>query len=131
MFHGVKPLAIVAICATSAAAQPVHSGPQAAPPAAHDEPVLTQELDARKNVRGCAVGDTCTRPSQLLREFELEAFPKPSQSPWLDERTPPGSHLEAKAPHHVTRPSELRPDAPWLDKLEMPDLPVTWSQRLP
>ncbi len=69
-------------------------------------------------------------PSEQLREFELEAFPQPGRGPWIDERTPPGSHLEAGPVRKVKHPSELRPDQPWLDKLEMPDLPVTWTAKL-
>ncbi len=111
-------------------ATPTHAGPQAAPPLGVGEPALKQELDGRRNVRGCAVGDTCTRPSDVLREIDVELFPRPSQSPWLDERTAPPSKLEAPVPRKVKRPSELRPDLPWLDKLEMPDLPVTWTPRL-
>jgi membrane-bound lytic murein transglycosylase D len=129
----MRALAIVALCTSAASADPtpaVHAGQQAAPPVHAGEPVLSQQLDARRNVRGCAVGDTCARPGELLRQFELEAFPKPGASPWVDERTAPAGRLEAQAPRKVKRPSELRPDAPWLDKLEMPDLPVTWSPRL-
>ena len=64
-----------------------------------------------------------------MREFEVEAFPPPGASPWIDERTPPPSRLEPGAPRPIVkRPSELRPDAPWLDQLELPDLPVKWSQ---
>ncbi|MBC7976934.1 MAG: transglycosylase SLT domain-containing protein, partial [Myxococcales bacterium] len=49
----------------------------------------------------------------------------------IDERTPPASRLEpGPAPPIVKRPSELRPDAPWLDRLELPDLPVKWSKTL-
>jgi membrane-bound lytic murein transglycosylase D len=66
----------------------------------------------------------------LLREFELEAFPPPGASPWIDERNQVGSRLEASPPRRVKRPSELRPDQPWLDKLALPDLPVTWTPRL-
>jgi membrane-bound lytic murein transglycosylase D len=65
-----------------------------------------------------------------LREFEIEAFPPPGASPWIDERTPPHSRLEAHAGRRVVKPSELRPDQPWLDNLDMPDLPVRWSQKL-
>lgn len=65
-----------------------------------------------------------------MREFELEAFPPQGANPWLDERTPVGSRIEAHPARKVTRPSELRPDQAWLDKLEMPDLPVTWTPRL-
>jgi membrane-bound lytic murein transglycosylase D len=122
----------VALCATAGAdpEPPVHAGPQPAPPVHASEPVLKQELDARRNVRGCTVGDTCTRPSDVLREFETEALPPPGSSPWLDDRTPPRGRLEAATPRKVRKPSELRPDAPWLDKLELPDLPVTWTPRL-
>jgi membrane-bound lytic murein transglycosylase D len=93
-------------------------------------PRLDQEMDGRRNIRGCAVGETCSRTSDVMREFELEAFPPQGASPWLDERAPAGSRIEAHPIRKVTRPSELRPDQAWLDKLEMPDLPVTWTPRL-
>ena len=48
----------------------------------------------------------------------------------FDDRTPPPSRLEPAPRPLVKRPSELRPDAPWLDQLELPDLPVKWSQTL-
>src|SRR5262249_17265052 len=72
------------------------------------------------------------RPSDVLREIDVELFPRPGTSPWIDERTAPVARLDlGLAPHRaVKRPSDLRPDLPWLDKLEMPDLPVTWSTRL-
>ncbi len=47
---------------------------------------------------------------------------------------PPKSRLEATASRKVGKPSELRPDAPWLDQLALPDLPIRWTQatrRLP
>ena len=111
-------------------ARPVHAGTQIAPPVQAGDPALPQQLDGRHAVRGCAVGDTCVRASDVLREFELEVMPPANASPWIDERTSPRSHLEATPPHAVTRPSQLRPDAAWLDQLEMPDLPVTWTQKL-
>jgi membrane-bound lytic murein transglycosylase D len=120
----------ITLVARVVAAQPVHPGEQAAPPVAAGEPTLQQDLDARRNVRGCAVGDTCERPSDQLREIDVEMFPKPGSSPWLDERAAPGSRLEPSTPRRVKRPSELRPDQPWLDKLAMPDLPVTWTPKL-
>jgi membrane-bound lytic murein transglycosylase D len=129
----MRALAIVALCTTAAHADPlpVHAGPQDAPPVESRELRLDQELDGRRNIRGCGVSETCGRPSDLLREFELEAFPTPGGIPWLDERTAPRSRIEASARQRsITRPSELRPDQPWLDKLELPDLPVRWSQRL-
>jgi membrane-bound lytic murein transglycosylase D len=107
----------------------VHAGTQAVPPVRAGEPVLPQDLDGRRAIRGCSADERCARPGDLLREFELEAFPS-GASPWLDERTPPPSRLEPAARPIVKRPSELRPDAPWLDQLELPDLPVKWSQTL-
>ncbi|HET7501422.1 MAG TPA: LysM peptidoglycan-binding domain-containing protein [Kofleriaceae bacterium] len=95
------------------------------------EPVLRQELDGRRSIRGCSADERCARPGDLLREFEIEAFPPPGAGPWIDERTPPASRLEpGGATRLVKRPSELAPGAPWLDQLELPDLPVKWSQTL-
>jgi membrane-bound lytic murein transglycosylase D len=110
---------------------PVHAGAQPAPPVHAGEPVLRQELDGRRSIRGCSVDERCARPGDLLREVELEMFPPPGTSPWIDDRVPPPSHLEPGPPTPlVKRPSELRPDAPWLDQLELPDLPVKWSKTL-
>lgn len=36
----------------------------------------------------------------------------------------------AASVRRVTKPSELRPDQPWLDKLALPDLPVVWTSKL-
>jgi membrane-bound lytic murein transglycosylase D len=146
MFHGMRDAILraaagcgLALCLGLPVAQaqaqpsdpPIHAGPQAAPPVRAGEPVLPQELDGRRAIRGCSVDERCARPGDLLREFEAEAFPAPGQSPWLDERAPQRSRLEPGPPaHQVLRPSELRPDAPWLDQLELPDLPVKWSQTL-
>jgi membrane-bound lytic murein transglycosylase D len=109
---------------------PVHPGVQGAPPTQAGEPTLTQDLEQRRAIRGCNADEVCGKPRDVLRAFELETFPKPGASPWIDERTPPPSRLEASTDRRVRRPSELRPDQPWLDKLEMPDLPVVWTQRL-
>jgi membrane-bound lytic murein transglycosylase D len=108
----------------------VHAGVQLAPPVHAAEPALNQDLEQRRNIRGCNPNESCGKPKEVLHAFELEAFPKPGQNPWLDERAVPGSHLEPTPAKRVHKPSELRPDQPWLDKLEMPDLPVVWSQRL-
>ena len=113
----------------ASADEPLHPGPQAAPPIASPAPGLTQERDGRRAVRGCAVDETCSRPQDELREIEVELFPRPDASPWIDERTPPGSRLEGTS-RVVKKPSELRPDQPWLDTLELPDLPVRWTQKL-
>jgi membrane-bound lytic murein transglycosylase D len=110
---------------------PVHAGVKPSPPVHAGEPALHQELDGRRSIRGCSVDERCARPGDLLREFEVEAFPPPGASPWLDERTPPPGRLEPGSTLRIVkRPSELRPDAPWLDRLELPDLPVKWSQTL-
>src|SRR4051812_17625950 len=126
----MRALVIVAICTSAAHAQPaVTAGPQDAPPvAATTSPPLPQLLDERRNIRGCAVGEPCGRPSELLHEFELEAFPPPGSNPWIDERASGGSsRVEGNHVRHVKKPSELRPDQAWLDALEMPDIPVVWS----
>ncbi|MCX5743816.1 MAG: transglycosylase SLT domain-containing protein [Proteobacteria bacterium] len=109
---------------------PVTSGPQVVPPIASGPPALNQQLDGRRAVRGCATDATCAHAGDALREFELEAFPPPGRDPWVSERTPPQSRVEPGPVKLVKKPSELRPDAPWLDGLELPDLPVKWSQKL-
>ena len=129
----MRALAIVALFATAPHAYadgPVTAGAQSAPPVATPAPKLEQALDERRNIRGCAVGEVCGRSSELLREFELEAFPPPGANPWLDDRALVGSKLEPRAVRRVQKPSELRPDQAWLDKLDLPDLPVTWTTRL-
>lgn len=123
----------IGLCAVAQAApldSPIRAGIQPAPPVRAGEPVLPQELDGRRSIRGCSVDERCARPGDLLREFELEALPPPGASPWIDDRAAPPSRLEPGPPAVVKRPSELRPDAPWLDQLELPDLPVKWSQTL-
>jgi len=116
--------------AADSADAPIHAGVQAAPPVRAAEPDLPQQPDARRAVRGCPAGEPCGKASDALLPLELERFPPPGASPWLDERAPPRSHLEAGPPRIARRPGELRPDAPWLDQLAPPDLPVRWSQRL-
>ncbi len=123
---------VVALWATATNADPtaIHAGAQDAPPLPSAEPVLDQELDGRLHVRGCAVGETCGRAQDVLREFQLERMPPPGNNPWIDERAVAPSRLEPAQVRLVKKPSELRPDAPWLDQLELPDLPIKWSQRL-
>ena len=116
---------------TPAYADPdVHAGAQAVPPVHPAEPTLNQDLEQRRNIRGCNAGESCSRSDEPLREFELEAFPRPGANPWIDERNAPASRVEGSITKKVKRPSELRPDQPWLDKLAMPDLPVTWTPKL-
>ena len=64
----------------------VHAGAQPTPPVQAGEPVLPQQLDGRRAVRGCAIDETCGRPGEAMRELEVELFPAPGASPWLDER---------------------------------------------
>ena len=109
---------------------PVRAGVQPAPVVRAVVPGLPQRLDGRRAVRGCPAGEPCGRADDALLDLERERVPPPGASPWLDERAPPRSNLEAGPPRIVKRPSELRPDAPWLDQLAPSDLPVRWSQRL-
>lgn len=103
-------------------------------------PEKHQDLQQRRAVRGCPVGEPCR--GELLRglhEFELEAFPRPGRDgPWFDGNDPHG-HARVRSGlgaddrarrHAVRRPSELRPDLPWLDKLKLPDIPVHWDHRI-
>lgn len=132
-----------------AQAPALHPGPQSPGPGISGAPqtAVEQDLKQRRAIRGCTVGDSCQGPiQQALREFELEAFPKhKSDNPWVsssalhghdairrkgrkgDRVNAPGSRKQSTA---VKRPSELRPDLPWLDDLKMPDLPVHWDQRI-
>lgn len=117
-------------CLGTAVAEPTTAGPQPTPPVRAAEPGLTQQHDHRRNVRGCPVDDDCRSPDDVLRQFEMERIPPPGRDPWISERTPASSRLEGGKPRIVKKPSELRPDAPWLDTLALPDLPIRWSQRL-
>jgi len=109
-----------------------HPGVQADPPApAAGRAPLPEQADGRRAVRGCPVDRDCRPAHERIRDFELEAFPRSSDDPWLDERRAGGAVVEkpavAAAP---AKPSEVRPDLPWLDDLELPDLPVRWDRRV-
>jgi membrane-bound lytic murein transglycosylase D len=133
LFRAAASVVLVGLLATAHADPqdpPIRAGAQPVPPVRAVEPVLRQELDGRRTIRGCAVDERCANPGELLREIEIELFPPPGASPWIDDRTPPASRLEPTPRPIVKRPSELRPDAPWLDQLELPDLPVKWTQTL-
>ncbi|HLL25564.1 MAG TPA: LysM peptidoglycan-binding domain-containing protein, partial [Kofleriaceae bacterium] len=124
-------LSCVALWATAVTADPAISvGAQPVPPVTSAEPVFDQQLDGRRNIRGCPVGERCNGPQDILREFQLERVPTPGGNPWVNERSSGTSQLEPGPVKLAKKPSELRPDAPWLDTLELPDLPVKWSQRL-
>ena len=149
---GLLTLAAVATGShTSASAQPdtTHPGPLVPGPGPTAPPprVLEQDLGQRKAIRGCPVGESCQGPIQeALAEFELEAFPRhSSDSPWAsgsgvdghaavrkrgqsaDRVNAPGARGKAS---YARKPSEIRPDLPWLDDLKMPDVPVHWDERI-
>nr|MBA3501748.1 hypothetical protein [Deltaproteobacteria bacterium] len=100
--------AIVCVLWTGAVnADPViHAGAQPAPPVPSAEPALDQHLDARRNIRGCAVDEACGRAQDILREFELERLPPPGNDPWINERSPAGSRLEPGQVRIAKKPSE-------------------------
>jgi membrane-bound lytic murein transglycosylase D len=103
-----------------------------APPPAEAAPLPMNE-DGRRAVRGCDPDQDCA--SDLLpglRAFEIESFPRRrGDSPWSERD---GGVIVG--PRRVTtsrrpvKPTELRPDLPWLADLEMPDLPVKWDHRI-
>jgi membrane-bound lytic murein transglycosylase D len=123
-------LLVVCAALAPAVAEPIEAGPQAVPPVTVGEPVLPQQLDGRRAVRGCAVDETCAHPGEAMKEVDVELFPQPGGDPWVSDRDLAPSRLEPRPSREVQRPSELRPDQPWLDQLELPDLPVRWSQTL-
>jgi membrane-bound lytic murein transglycosylase D len=116
--------------------QAVHPGRQASPPTVAPPDVAPIEMDTnqRRAVRGCQVdGDDCA--DDLLPglvEFEREAFPRPGEgSPWADdEDAAAGAASSARGRRRPVKPTELRPDLPWLANLNMPDLPVHWDHRI-
>jgi membrane-bound lytic murein transglycosylase D len=86
---------------------------------------LPEREDGRAAIRGCPVESTCRRWQDELREFEIEAF-SPEAGPWRDGE----AAKRPTAPARGVKPTELRPDLPWLAELEMPDLPVVWDSRV-
>ena len=122
-------LAAIASSARADEAPVSHPGVADVPPTITPAIELPMDPQGRRAVRGCPVSEKCTRPTDILRDFEHEAFPQPSSNPWVnvEGEEAPGPEQVATG---VTKPSELRPDLAWLDDLEMPDLPVTWTPRL-
>jgi membrane-bound lytic murein transglycosylase D len=132
--HGVLLSVLVVIGAGPVAAQPddnrgTSPGVQPVPPTDPGNPSLEPNADGRRAVRGCPVDVAECRGHDRMREIEHDLFPEPGQGPWIDDRTPGASRIET-ARTKVTRPSQLRPDLRWLDKLDLPDLPVEWTPRL-
>jgi membrane-bound lytic murein transglycosylase D len=103
---------------------------------------LDTDPDQRRAIRGCPPGEDCRGHAlEGLREFELEAFGPPpgtQASPWLDDDDPAAARRTGtraarntgRAPGRPVKPTDLRPDLPWLAQLDMPDLPVQWHERL-
>ena len=102
---------------------------------------LETDPGQRRAIRGCPLGESCRGQAlEGLREFELEAFgPPPSApaNPWLDDLDPTdassaarGTRGARRVPGRPVKPTDLRPDLPWLAQLDMPDLPVHWHERV-
>jgi membrane-bound lytic murein transglycosylase D len=130
-------LALGLAASPARADQPVPAGRQVDPPGpdAPEEEPLAMDPDGRRSVRGCDPAGECTGDLlQGLRAFEIEAFPRRrGDSPWSDRD---GGSIVSRAPGAVSgarraqKPTDLRPDLPWLAQLEMPDLPVKWDHRI-
>jgi len=84
--------------------------------------------DQRRAVRGCPVGYDChARLSEDLREFERRTFGRRSRSPWIEGDSPAARRSR---PRRSPDPTKLRPDLPWLGKLQLPDVPMVWDDRV-
>lgn len=110
------------------------TGVQADPPGpgGSERPARDDSESGRRAVRGCPTDSDCRPAHERLRDFELEAFPRPGGDPWIDggdaDRAPLVEPVRAaSAP---ARPSELGKEYAWLDDLELPDLPVRWDRRV-
>ena len=124
----------VARGASAGGDDPVRPGRQANPPS--PAPAAAQPIEmnpnGRRAVRGCqADGDDCADDLLPgLREFEREAFPRSSEDgPWGDDEDA-AAGAKAAGKRRAVRPTDLRPDLPWLANLRMPDLPVKWDHRI-
>lgn len=130
----IARLAIITALSLSAApawAQPGNTADEASAPS---QPAIESDPVARKHVRGCPVGTDCADagPQAGLREFELEAFPKPGEgrSPWMKPSRTSGSRAPNARHASASSPTEVRPDLPWLARLSMPQFKVTWDPRV-
>jgi membrane-bound lytic murein transglycosylase D len=124
--------ALVAMMSPAVASADARPGVQTPPPGPDgpDRGPLPQETDGRRAVRGCPVDRDCRPAHERIRDFEVEAFPRTVEDPWMKDEGG-GAIVEKPAVAAAPKkPSELRPDLPWLDDLELPDLPVRWDQRV-
>lgn len=129
-----RTLVLVGVLALTPAAHAqgddaAHPGPQPSPPiAAPDRGPLHQQLDERRAVRGCPVGEPCGHPADQMKEIDAELFgPRGGgDDPWIEG----GEAQPAVTPPAGTKPTDLHPELPWLAQLELPDLPIRWDERL-
>jgi membrane-bound lytic murein transglycosylase D len=139
-------LALLATVATPArAADPHPAKPRGA--GKHDGRAHTADVATRRSVAGAPTADETsagveTPELRALRDAELELFPPaaPAQgSPWPADLpfVMPGDaspHVHATgvppAAPTVPPPTDGGRDLTWLTKLELPDLPVRWDDRV-
>src|SRR5262249_19304295 len=123
---------LLALAPAAFADGPAHPGPQPTPPIAPaDRGDVHQKLDERRAVRGCAVGEDCARAADRMKEIDVELFGRGGShddDPWVEgtEAQP----VIPPTPAPGVKPSQLHPELPWLDQLELPDLPIRWDERL-
>jgi membrane-bound lytic murein transglycosylase D len=129
--HILSSWATVLALTSTAVAQPVVSpGLQPAPTTIAPTPKLPEQIEGRRDIRGCPLPSDCTRAADRMREFELEAFaPKNNSSPWVNDGAAPAI-ATAPAAKVFKKPSDFRADLVWMDSLAMPDLPVRWTPHL-
>jgi membrane-bound lytic murein transglycosylase D len=136
---------MLALSAGSAHAADPHGKPRA--PGKHDGRAHSPDTGTRRSVAGAPTSDETssgveTPELRSLREAELELFPPaaPAQgSPWPGDLPfvmpgEPSPHVHATgvppAAPTVPPPVEGARDLSWLTKLELPDLPVRWDDRV-
>ncbi len=127
---GASIITAALLVAGNAAAQPgqtVAAASEVGSKSTESAPLQTDDA-ARQHVRGCPVGETCGDLAAGLREFEVEAFPRSKGSPWMDD----AAHPARPRGHHRRgrKPTDIRPDLPWLAQLKLPGFPVHWDERI-
>ncbi len=137
---------LLALLASPAQAADPHSA-KARTGAKHDGRAHASDTGTRRSVAGAPTVDETSSGAETpelraLREAEMELFPPaaPTQgSPWptdLPFSMPgePSPHVHATgvppAAPTVPPPAEGARDLSWLAKLELPDLPVKWDDRV-
>ncbi len=137
---------------TDAAPAERAAGAQALPPSppAPQPAALVPDPGQRRAIRGCPLDQDCLGHALAgLREFEIEAFApnaaddSPASNPWIESDDPYGraagraGHLRRPAADHGARAPEPAQaastgtiDRAWLEKLDLPDLPMVWHERV-